>query len=269
MIRTAIAGVLCLLSTLVVFSQPTVVRSYAIPVTDAKTTNIIFPYEIISVDRGHAKLLAQQAPGVKNILQVKAADAAMPTTNVSVVTADGQFYSFLVHYDVQPALLNISFAKQHALLEDNRVTADTLEAIAQKIKRVRAHMCLNRMHYGISLRLLNVFADSTGTWLSLRLRNLSYFPFTPESVRCYVKPKKAPKRTAVQEMEIAPVYADVLSSIGYSRPLYYSISLPSMAFKRSQRLYVELREAPGARMITLPIAWRTLARARKLPSQKF
>jgi len=54
-----------------------------------KTTNIIFPYSIVSVDIGSRDVLAQKAKGVENILQIKAARDSFPQTNISIITADG------------------------------------------------------------------------------------------------------------------------------------------------------------------------------------
>lgn len=54
-----------------------------------KTTNIVFPFAIKSVDRGSKDILAQKAGGIENILQLKAAKEDFPETNLTVVTADG------------------------------------------------------------------------------------------------------------------------------------------------------------------------------------
>jgi hypothetical protein len=52
--------------------KTTVIEPYPLWVTLNKTTNLIFPYAIKSVDRGSRDVLAQKAKGVENILLVKA-----------------------------------------------------------------------------------------------------------------------------------------------------------------------------------------------------
>jgi hypothetical protein len=53
--------------------QVKTIEPYKLNIGYSKTTNIIFPHAIISVDRGSKDVLAQKAKGVENILQVKAA----------------------------------------------------------------------------------------------------------------------------------------------------------------------------------------------------
>src|SRR5690606_3632811 len=74
-------------------------------ISAAKTTNLIFPYAIKSIDRGSAEVLVQKATGVENVLQVKASIPSFAETNLTVMTADGRFYSFLLNYDGHPSLI--------------------------------------------------------------------------------------------------------------------------------------------------------------------
>src|SRR5687768_2136525 len=83
----------------------TILKSYPMGITYAKTTNLIFPYAIKSVDRGSPDVLAQMAKGVDNILLVKAGSKNFPETNLTVITTDGKLYSFLVGYTSQPPFL--------------------------------------------------------------------------------------------------------------------------------------------------------------------
>src|SRR5690606_31566690 len=106
-----ITGFFLFISAIAVQAQPaeapavTAIAPYPLTVASTKTTNIIFPYAIISVDIGSREVLAQKAKGVENILQVKAAHEGFAQTNLSVVTADGKLTSFLVDFAEQPAIL--------------------------------------------------------------------------------------------------------------------------------------------------------------------
>ena len=88
-----------------------VIEPLRLTVTFHKTTNLIFPYAIKSVDRGSSAILVQKAKGVENILQVKAGKKDFSPTNLSLVTADGAFYSFVLDYAGEPSCLNIRFDK--------------------------------------------------------------------------------------------------------------------------------------------------------------
>lgn len=65
-----------------------------------KTTNIVFPFSIVGVDRGSPDILVQKAQGAAHILQVKSSIADFDTTNLSVITGDGRLHSFILSYAI-------------------------------------------------------------------------------------------------------------------------------------------------------------------------
>src|SRR4051794_40844033 len=75
---------------------------YPLQICYNKTTNLVFPYNVKSVDRGSADMLVQKAKYADTILQLKAASEGFKETNLSVVTSDGKLYSFLVQYAPSP-----------------------------------------------------------------------------------------------------------------------------------------------------------------------
>lgn len=81
---------------------------HALEVGYNKTTHIIFPSEIVYVDLGNENLVAGLADGAKNVLRVKSAFKSFKTeTNLSVITEDGNYYSFNVKFAKEPLLLSI------------------------------------------------------------------------------------------------------------------------------------------------------------------
>jgi len=83
------------------------VEAQNVDVTYNKTSSIVFPAIIKSVDRGSRDVLAQKAKGVENVLQVKAARKDFPQTNLTVITDDGVLHHFTVNYSEQPATLTL------------------------------------------------------------------------------------------------------------------------------------------------------------------
>ncbi|WP_238698906.1 DUF4138 domain-containing protein, partial [Flavobacterium circumlabens] len=71
----------------------------------------VFPFAIKSVDKGSPDILVQKAKGLENILQVKAAQKGFFQTNLTVVTADGKLYSFVLNYDEESPQLNLTLNK--------------------------------------------------------------------------------------------------------------------------------------------------------------
>ncbi len=67
-----IAGILCLIIQNYIRAQTInesikwkFIEPYPISISETKTTNVIFPYSIISVDRGSSEILVQKAKGVE------------------------------------------------------------------------------------------------------------------------------------------------------------------------------------------------------------
>lgn len=60
-----------------------------------KTVHVIFPSPIKYVDLGSTNLIAGKADGAENVIRVKAARKHFRNeTNMSVITEDGNFYTF-------------------------------------------------------------------------------------------------------------------------------------------------------------------------------
>ena len=102
----------------------TTIATYPLQLTLYKTSNIIFPYEIISVDLGSKDIIAQKAKGADNVLQLEARKENFIETNLSVIVADGRLYPFIVVYNAKPSQLNISFA----IDSQTQLTSETLNA---------------------------------------------------------------------------------------------------------------------------------------------
>ena len=89
-------------------------ESHALEITYNKTSSVIFPAVIKSVDKGSRDVLAQKAKGVENVLQLKAARENFPETNLTVITADGTLHQFTVNYSRQPKSLSVDLIPETA-----------------------------------------------------------------------------------------------------------------------------------------------------------
>ena len=71
--------------------------SYRLSVAFFKTSHIIFDSKIVYFDIGSKNILGEKAENLDNVLKLKAAYLEAFETNVTVVTASGKYYSFLVN----------------------------------------------------------------------------------------------------------------------------------------------------------------------------
>ena len=88
------------------FSQ--MIPPHGLEITYDKTVHVIFPAPVKYVDLGSTNLIAGKADGAENVIRVKATTRNFrEETNMSVITEDGNFYTFNVKYADEPLLLNV------------------------------------------------------------------------------------------------------------------------------------------------------------------
>lgn len=220
---------------------PVTITPYRMSVGYYKTSNIIFPYKIISVDRGSAMLLARKAKGVDNILELKAGVKGFEETNVTVVTSDGKFYSFLVHYATHPQALTLSFTKEvSATLRerpDNEAVFDSIATLLRSKKKfLHAYSWNGRTKASLDALCL------TGNlmYLELGIRNFSPLAFKPKTVRFFIRDKRNPKRTAAQEQEIRPVYVAQTDPVPYEGTGKVVFAFKPFTVSRSKKLIIQI-----------------------------
>jgi hypothetical protein len=103
-----------LFAQLSVNSNPIQQPADSLQVAINKTTSLVFPFPIRSVDRGSQGLLVQKAKGVENTLQVKAAYECFPETSLTVITSDGRLYCYILTYSENPDALAFNYGDETA-----------------------------------------------------------------------------------------------------------------------------------------------------------
>jgi conjugative transposon TraN protein len=249
----------------------TSIPSYPVSISYYKTTNLIFPYAIKSVDRGSAFVLVQKAKGIDNILQLKAASKSLPMTNVTVITADGHFYSFSVSYAPDPSMLSISFARDSVSplpivqLHAQPIDEATLQGRAEQVLSLPAH-AVRRVHsQQLQMALTAIAIDSQALWFRLELYNNCQIPFHPDYIRFFVEDRHRAKRTAIQEIDRTPLYDTPVASLGYKKHSSLAFAFTPFTIQKMKRLIIQIGERTGGRQLQLAVGSKTLLRARHLP----
>ena len=259
----------------VLLPQPSVevLSMYPIQVTVNMTANLVFPYEVKSVDRGTEDLLVQKAPGAGHILQVKAGSTQMPETNLSVITADMHLYSFQVRFDSFPKTLNYRFTVLNRplfvvnqssgihQLNDAQIKQDAAQAAGYKPfgKQVQAS------HYGTTLKLNGIYIHENVLYFSMQMENETPINYDIESLRLFLRDRKGNKRTAQQEISIFPLYSygnDALIEANSSQRLV--IAVPKFTIPDQKNCIIQLREGGGGRHLEFKISNKVLIRCKSL-----
>jgi conjugative transposon TraN protein len=248
--------------------KTTIIEPYHLTITWNKTTNLIFPYAIKSVDRGSQDVLAQKVKGVENILLVKAGKENIAETNLSVITSDGKLYSFILSYNKNPSLLNISFIKDTtleasvALLESENNEAQMLLTAERIANEKRMLYGVRDRKFGIKLQLGGIYTKEAVVFYHLQMENQSNISYDIDMLRFYIKDKKESKRTASQELELQPlyVYGDTVAIEGQSNRTFV-YALPKFTIPDKKYLSIQLMEQNGGRHLQLRVHNRTILKA--------
>jgi conjugative transposon TraN protein len=266
---TAIIEIVCLFFQFGAQAQNPEMRSivpYAIAISYHKTSNLIFPYAIKNVDRGSADVLVQKAQGIDNILQLKAGREGFPETNLTVITADGKFYSFLVDYAVEPSALNLSFVTSGSKikLKDHPVDASAFYQTSSLLKTKKGFLRVRTKSQKMRLALQGIYLKDNLMYFDINLKNKSMVDYLPESIQFFIQDRKRVKRTSVQQVEVLPMYQDTLCKVKgrHSRQLVFAFK--PFTLSGTKELKIQFSEKVGGRNLVLTAKAKKLLRARTL-----
>lgn len=226
----------------------------------SKTTSIIFPYTIKSIDKGSAEVLVQKAKGVENILLVKAAKQHFFQTNLTVVTSDGKLYVFVLNYDDSCPDLNFKAENAVAASRDvlfslenenqKRIEQCASTAYSKK-KKISG---LKKTKYQIRLEVNGIFIQQNVLYLRVVFENKSKINYDIDQFRFFIRDKRKSKRTASQEIELEPLYATSSTSvIPYKSEIIKVYALEKFTIPENKYLTIQVIEKNGGRHLEVDI----------------
>ncbi len=274
--KKSVAGILWLLSVIFTLqvkaqaSQPEI-KPMRLNITFEKTTNLIFPYAVKSVDKGSKDVLAQIAGGVENILQVKAAKQGFTETNLTVVTADGKLYSFLLSYTLSNPDLNIRLDNHARTLKPDALFAVStdndarIQDLAEQVAVKKGILNKKDKNSGMSLGLTGIYIHGDMLYFQLQLENNSQINYDISQLRFFIRDNNQAKRTAVQEQQLQPVqYAGNTRLIRGNTAQTIVVVLPKFTIPDKKHLGIQLMEQNGGRNLSMDIKNNILVKARSI-----
>ena len=265
------------LATLVNAQQIAEVKS--VEITFNKTSSIIFPASIVSVDRGSRDVMAQKAQGVHNVLQIKAARENFPETNLTVITADGRLHLFTIHYSRQPSVLAMNAMETGGSQDGSNqalpaifiteITESQLLAYSQNVSALSPMIRLiNERSHKMSISLRGIYSQGNVMFFKVQIRNKSNIHYDVDYLRLFIRDTRKAKRTASQELLIKPLltHGNDKTIRGKSRETVVYVT-DKFTIPDSKKLYIEVMEKSGGRHLRLPIKNKTIVDARQLSDQ--
>lgn len=243
----------------------------------AKTTNLIFPSALKSVDRGSSDILVQKTPGAENVLRIKAGLAGFFETNLSVITADGQFYAFDVTYDAAPPvttiLVNAPAITSHSeKTKANVVFSETLSN-ETRLRKLAAQASITPRNikgvtstaYGIDMSLKGLYIADNMFFYKIVVKNNTQISYDIDRVQTSVLDRKKVKRVATQEINATP-----LMIIGDQQPVLPGeermmiIVMAKQTITADKKMVIGMEESSGGRNLRVDIRSSTLLRAKPI-----
>lgn len=273
------------LSRKIGFSQ--MIPPHGLEITYDKTVHIIFPSPIKYVDLGSTNLIAGKADAAENVIRVKAAKKHFrDETNMSVITEDGNFYTFNVKYVDEPLLLNIEMYDfihdaetvnrpnnameiylQELGNESPRLVHLIMKSVHKQDKRRIKHIGCKR--FGVQFLLKGLYAHNDLLYFHTQVKNETNVPFDVDFVTFKVVDKKVVKRTAMQEQVIYPLRAfNYVTRVDGKDTECTVYTLPKFTIPEDKKLVVEMYEKQGGRHQTFDVDNEDLVRAETINELK-
>ena len=260
---------------------------HGLEITYDKTVHIIFPAPVKYVDLGSTNLIAGKADGAENVIRVKAAKKHFrEETNMSVITEDGNFYTFNVKYADEPLLLNVEMcdfihdgetvnrpnnAMEIYLTElDNespRLVRLIMKSVHERDKRRIRHIGCKR--FGVQFLLKGLYSHGDLLYFHTEVKNSSNVPFDVDFLTFKIVDKKVVKRTAMQEQVIYPLRAyNYVTRVDGKDSECTVFALPKFTIPDDKKLVVEMYEKQGGRHQAFELENGDLVRAETINELK-
>lgn len=240
-------------------------------ISEAHTTSLLFPYPIVTVDRGSQDVLAQKPKGVENLLQIKAAQQDFMMSNLTVVTSDGKLYNFLVGYEPEPLTYAYDFTGQDSsvALFSNGRDYERIDAWASMAYHDRSRISLAEKDYDITLAVTGIYIAEDYMFYRILLENETNIGYDIDQLRFFVRDKKISRRTASQEIELIPVSVwQQAEKIPARSITSFVVVLPKFTIPDKKDLYLQLTEKNGGRHLQLKVKNSKAAKVVPLPTFK-
>ena len=258
---------------------PVEIRPLRIEAGFTKTVHILFPSPVTYIDIGSMDIIAGKADGAENVVRVKAAVRNfIAETNLTVITEDGGFFTFDVHYAENPAVSTVNLTvqepqtkgvkeptaagdplspapvtKSRVLLREvgrekpatvKRMLSDIYRQNRTDVKGIRTKK------YGIEVEVLGIYVFNDVIYMHTCISNDTNISFEVDARRFIVADRKLTKRTAQQQtpLEILRVCNDPAVVRGHQRQRTV-FALPKLTISDDKVLLLKSsrRTEPGIR----------------------
>jgi conjugative transposon TraN protein len=257
------------------FKENNVKGSYPVSVAFFKTTHIVFDSPIKYFDAGSDRIICEK---------VEATQIGIFETNVTVITFNGSYYSFIVSYNEMPNKLNINMCAglndsfdysnfkqpEKIIFSDTYYTESEMISFSKKIIELSKVKKKSIFHVSdkvgnVTFKLTNLGTKEGNIIFCISMKNASPLDYTLDFMKFYLRDKLKRKKIVSQEVEVKPSFAYVERN-GISNETQLGVSggefnfvfmIPKFSIAEDKNLEIDIVEKDGSRNLNLKVDYET------------
>lgn len=252
-----------------------------IELTFNKTVHLVFPEEVSYVDVGSNDVLVDQK---KDMVKLAVKNEGFSETNLTVVTADNVWYTFLLDYEKdikeltyfikasQGKRVEGGFAKNgenmDPVVSSQKMApmpkdSDYLSHCRQVVSRTPSYWDVGAVNKKIFLAVNNIFIHNDKLYFVVSVGNASNINYDIDFLKMSVVDKRKLKKSSIQEDIKEPlfVYNGIEVLPGNTKTHFMVFVFDKFTIPDDRKLVFELYEKKGGRNISFDIKKDLISRA--------
>ena len=247
-------------------------------VSSSKTTFLIFDSKIDYFDLGSSDVGLKRADNKDNIIKIKAINEGFKETNLTVMTSNNQYYSFILNYSNSPDTLNY-FLKSDVKDQAKQAQANVVEPDLKTEKVDSLDSPINLTQF--SNRLLvagkrknkmiflvkGVYIKNNKLLFQTEISNQSNIDYDIDFLKFSIKNKRRFKKSISQETEIRPtsILNDTNNIVkAGNQPVQKVFVFEKFTIPDKKELVIDLWERHGDRNLAIAIDGKSILDAKRI-----
>ena len=247
-------------------------------VSSSKTTFLIFDSKIDYFDLGSSDVGLKRADNKDNIIKIKAINEGFKETNLTVMTSNNQYYSFILNYSNSPDTLNY-FLKSDVKDQAKQAQANVVEPDLKTEKVDSLDSPINLTQFSNRLLvagkrknkmiflLKGVYIKNNKLLFQTEISNQSNIDYDIDFLKFSIKNKRRFKKSISQETEIRPtsILNDTNNIVkAGNQPVQKVFVFEKFTIPDKKELVIDLWERHGDRNLAIAIDGKSILDAKKI-----
>ena len=247
-------------------------------VSSSKTTFLIFDSKVDYFDLGSSDVGLKRADNKDNIIKIKAINEGFKETNLTVMTSNNQYYSFILNYSNSPDTLNY-FLKSDVKDQAKQAQANVVEPDLKTEKVDSLDSPINLTQFSNRLLvagkrknkmiflLKGVYIKNNKLLFQTEISNQSNIDYDIDFLKFSIKNKRRFKKSISQETEIRPtsILNDTNNIVkAGNQPVQKVFVFEKFTIPDKKELVIDLWERHGDRNLAIAIDGKSILDAKKI-----